>query len=190
MALLTVGHGTLSQHDLAALLVGASVELVVDVRTSPASRRHPHVNRNRLADWLPAAGIAYRWEPDLGGWRRPRRDSPNVALHDDAFRGYADHMGNHSVQATQAGPPFWSALDDLLADAAARRTAAMCSERDWTKCHRRLLSDAAVLARATEVLHLGHDGSLSAHAVTDGARLAGPDLVLYDIGHTQGMPGI
>jgi len=181
MPLLTVGHGTLSQPDLAALLGRASVGLVVDVRTSPASRRHPHVNRSRLAEWLPATGIAYRWAPDLGGWRTPRRDSPNVALHDDAFRGYADHM---------ADPAFWAALDDLLEGATAGRTAALCSERDWTRCHRSLLSDAAVMARAAEVLHLGHDGRLTPHRVTPGTRLAGPDLIRYDIGHTQGMPGL
>ena len=181
MPLYTVGHGTLSQHDLSALLTRAGVELVVDVRTSPGSRRHPHVNRNRLAEWLPAAGIAYRWEPDLGGWRQARRDSPNVALHDDAFRGYADHMGT---------PAFWTALDALLADAGTRTTAAMCSERDWTKCHRRLLSDAAALARGTEVSHLGHNGALEPHRLSSGIRVAGPDLLLYDVGHTQGMPGI
>ncbi|MGH9223913.1 MAG: DUF488 family protein, partial [Acidimicrobiales bacterium] len=101
--LLTVGHGLLSQHDLARLLTRAGVELVVDVRTSPGIRRHPHMNRARLADWLPAAHIAYQWAPDLGGWRKPRPDSPKVPLHDDALRGYADHMGDHGVRATQAG---------------------------------------------------------------------------------------
>ncbi|MGH9222938.1 MAG: DNA repair protein, partial [Acidimicrobiales bacterium] len=73
------------------------------------------------------------------------------------------------------------------AGAGAPRTAAMCSERDWTACHRRLLADAAVLARSAGVVHLGHDGVLTPHAVTHGARLAAPDLLVYDVGHTQGM---
>jgi uncharacterized protein (DUF488 family) len=174
VALLTVGHGTASQEELAALLTGARIRSVVDVRTAPGSRRHPHVGRARLAAWLPEAGIAYRWEPDLGGWRRPRPDSPNVALRHEGFRGYADYMGS---------PPFWTALDRVLAEAgddAGGRTAVMCSESLWWRCHRRLLADAAVLARSADVLHLGHDGSLAPHRVTDGARLAGPDLVVYD----------
>jgi uncharacterized protein (DUF488 family) len=180
VTLLTVGHGTLSQADLGDLLRGADVELLVDVRTAPGSRRHPHVGRHQLSEWLPELGIAYRWEPELGGWRRTSPESPNIALHNASFRGYADYM---------ATPPFWAALDRLLDEAGERCTAAMCSESLWWRCHRRLLSDAAVLGRSTEVLHLRHDGRLAAHAVTDGARLAGTDLLVYDVGHTLTLPG-
>lgn len=177
MALLTVGHGTASQEELAALLTAAGVRSVVDVRTAPGSRRHPHVGRAQLAQWLPEAGIAYRWEADLGGWRRPRPGSPNVVLRHDGFRGYADYM---------ASPPFWAALDRVLAEAAEGPTTVMCSESLWWRCHRRLLADAAVLARSAAVLHLGHDGRLVPHRVTEGARLAGPDLLIYDVGDGVG----
>jgi uncharacterized protein (DUF488 family) len=68
--LLTVGHGTASAEELAALLTGAGVARVVDVRTAPGSRRYPQFRREAMAGWLPAAGVAYRWEPELGGWRR------------------------------------------------------------------------------------------------------------------------
>lgn len=180
-ALLTIGHGTLSEDELADVLKRAGVQRVVDVRTAPGSRRHPHVSRARLSEWLPEAGVAYRWEPALGGWRRPRADSPNVALHHPSFRGYADYM---------SAPEFWSALDGLLEEAATERTVALCSETLWWRCHRRLLADAAVLARSVPVLHIGHDAKLVPHAVTDGARLAAEGLVVYDVGHTQGLPGL
>lgn len=173
MELLTVGHGTLSADDLGDVLAAAGVRRLVDVRTAPGSRRHPHVARRSLEEWLPARGVAYRWEPALGGWRRARPDSPNVALRHPAFRGYADYMET---------PAFWVALDGLVADASAERTAAMCSESVWWKCHRRLLADAAVLARGVTVLHLGHDGRLAPHAVTTGARLTESGLVAYDGG--------
>lgn len=179
MELLTAGHGTLSQADLTGLLQEAGVSGVVDVRTAPRSRRNPHVSRHSLTEWLPEAGIAYRWEPDLGGWRRARPDSPHVALRHPAFRGYADHMES---------PEFWAAVDRLLSEEAEVAgagdgpTVAMCSESLWWKCHRRLLADAVVLARETEVLHLRHDGRLEPHRVTDGARLAGPDALVYDSG--------
>ncbi|MCA1692911.1 MAG: DUF488 domain-containing protein [Actinobacteria bacterium] len=146
----------------------------------PGSRRHPHFSRHALAEWLPAAGISYRWEPDLGGWRRARPDSPHVALHNSSFRGYADHMGT-------AG--FWTALDAVLAEAAQDRTAVMCSETLWWRCHRRLLADAAALVRSVEVLHLGHDGGLVPHVPTEGVRRAGDELI-YDVGHTHGLPGL
>ncbi|MDQ4096482.1 MAG: DUF488 domain-containing protein [Actinomycetota bacterium] len=171
MELLTAGHGTLSAEELVRLLRDAGVRHLVDVRTAPGSRRHPHVSRHRMAHWLPEAGIAYRWEPELGGWRRARPDSPHVALRNGSFRGYADYMET---------PAFWAALDRLLDEASAHRTAAMCSESLWWKCHRRLLSDAAVLARSATVLHLGHDGRLTAHVLTASARLTITGLLAYD----------
>ena len=98
--LLTVGHGTLPADDLGALLTAAAVELVVDVRTAPGSRRHPHVSRDQLGTWLPDAGIGYRWEPDLGGWRKARADSPHTALRDKASpssRSASSHAGQARV---------------------------------------------------------------------------------------------
>ena len=185
--LLTLGHGTASAEGLVALLDGAGAERLVDVRTAPGSRRHPHVGREAMAGWLGAAGIAYRWEPELGGFRtaRPRgADGPdpgsvNTALRHPAFRGYADYMRT---------PPFWAALDRLLAEAAAAPTVAMCSETLWWRCHRRLLADAAVLVRGAEVLHLDHRGRLEPHRPTEGVRRDG-DLLAYDLGTTPPLPG-
>ena len=176
--LLTVGHGTLAAEALADLLAGAGVELVVDVRTAPGSRRHPHFSRDRMSVWLPDAGVGYRWEPDLGGWRSARPDSPHVALRDKAFRGYADHMET---------PAFVAAAGRLLDDAAGQTRgtiAAMCSESLWWKCHRRLLSDFAVLVGGVTVAHLGHDGRLTDHAPTEGARVESGRLV-YDAGQPE-----
>jgi uncharacterized protein (DUF488 family) len=183
--LLTLGHGTASAEELVALLDGAGVERLVDVRTAPGSRRHPHVRREAMAGWLGAAGVAYRWEPELGGFRKAQAGgahgpgSVNTALRHPAFRGYADYMRT---------PPFWAALDRLLAEAAEAPTAAMCSETLWWRCHRRLLADAAVLVRGAEVLHLDHRGRLEPHRPTEGVRRDG-DLLAYDVGSTPPLPG-
>lgn len=176
--LLTVGHGTLAAGELTGLLQGAGVDLLVDVRSYPGSRRHPHVGREQMAAWVPEAGIAYRWEPRLGGRRRTRPGSPNVALRNEAFRGYADHM---------ATPEFRAGLDDLLAEAARRTTAVLCAESVWWRCHRRLLADAAELVGEATVRHLMHDGRLVPHRVTEGARRAG-DHVVYDVGGDVPLP--
>jgi uncharacterized protein (DUF488 family) len=176
--LYTVGHGTLAAGELAALLTGAGVELLVDVRSYPGSRRHPQFGRSEMERWLPEAGVAYRWERRLGGRRRTRPDSPHVALRNEAFRGYADHMD---------GPAFGAALDAVLAEAAERPTAVMCSETLWWRCHRRLLSDAAELTRGAEVRHLRHDGTPAPHAVTDGARVE-DGRVVYDVGGERPLP--
>ncbi|MGH9291582.1 MAG: DUF488 family protein [Acidimicrobiales bacterium] len=169
--LLTVGHGTLPAEKFAALLAGPQVQLLVDVRSVPASRRHPHFARAELGSWLPEAGVAYRWEQALGGFRRARADSPNVALVHPSFRGYADWMD---------GEAFVAALSGVLGEAASARTTVMCSESLWWRCHRRLIADAAVLLHDAEVDHLFHDGRLSPHRLTSGVRVEGARLV-YDI---------
>jgi uncharacterized protein (DUF488 family) len=174
VTLLTVGHGTLSADELARLVGEAGIELVVDVRSFPASRRHPQFRREAMERWLPDAGVAYRWEPRLGGRRNPRADSPHSALRVPAFRGYADHM--------ETGE-FTTALVEVLADAEQRRTVVMCAESVWWRCHRRLIADAAVLLREADVEHLFHDRRVAPHQPTPEARVDGA-RVIYDGGET------
>lgn len=169
-SLLTAGHGAASAAELVALLRGAGVELVVDVRIAPGSRRHPHVARAALERWLPEAGIAYRWERDLGGRREPPPDSPDLLLREPAFRGYAAWM---------RGAAFGVALDRVLAPGPV--TTVLCSEALWSRCHRQLIADAAVLLRGVPVPHVLHDGSLVAHPPTAGARVT-PSGLCYDAG--------
>ena len=177
--LLTVGHGTATAEELAALLTGAGVATVVDVRRFPASRRHPQFARETMAAWLSRSGVAYRWEPRLGGRRPVPPGSPDVALRNDAFRGYAGHMRS-------AG--FRAALGELLELAAEATTAVLCAESLWWRCHRRLIADAATLLHGVEVAHLGHDGRLAPHRATEGVRVDG-DRLLYDVGETARLPG-
>ena len=169
--LLTFGHGTADQEALLGLLRSADVAQVVDIRTAPGSRRHPHVSRDALERWLPEAGVRYRWEPRLGGFRRAPADSPDTTWRNASFRGYAAHTRSAD---------FLAALDEVLTDAAARRTAVMCSEALWWRCHRRLVADAAVLLRGAVAQHLLHDGTLVDHVPTDGVRMRADGLLVYD----------
>jgi uncharacterized protein (DUF488 family) len=115
-----------------------------------------------MTNWLPTYGIAYRWEPGLGGFRRPSKESANTGLRHPSLRGYADYMQSNT---------FLTAFNRLLAEAARSRTVIMCSETVWWRCHRRLIADAAVLLADINVVHLLHDGSLKAHVLTAPARL-------------------
>ncbi|MFF7556171.1 DUF488 family protein [Streptomyces olivaceus] len=169
--LVTFGHGTAGRSELAALLRDAGVAAVVDVRTAPGSRRDPDLLRERLARWLPEEGLGYRWERRLGGFRKPAPDSPDVVWRNASFRGYAAHTRT---------PEFVAAMDELLAQAARERSAVMCGEAVWWRCHRRLIADFAVLARGTPVDHLMHDGRLTPHSPTPGARLRPDGLLVYD----------
>jgi uncharacterized protein (DUF488 family) len=120
---------------------------------------------------MPGAGIAYRWEPRLGGFRKPPSDSPDVVWRNASFRGYATHARS---------PEFVAAMDALVRQADRERTAVMCSEAVWWRCHRRLSADFAVLARGVPVRHLMHDGRLTAHEPTPGVRLRDDGLLVYD----------
>jgi uncharacterized protein (DUF488 family) len=123
--LLTFGHGTAAEERITELLRNADVAVLVDIRTAPGSRRHPHVARAELERWLPEAGIAYRWEKRLGGFRKAPPDSPDVVWREDMFRGYAAHMRTGD---------FLAATDEVLAQASADTTAVMCSESLWWRC--------------------------------------------------------
>ncbi|MFI9599692.1 DUF488 family protein [Streptomyces sp. NPDC052043] len=169
--LLTFGHGTADREHLTDLIRAARIASVVDVRTAPGSRHNPDVGRERLLRWLPEAGIDYRWEGRLGGFRKVPADSPDTVWRNDAFRGYAAH--------TRTGE-FLDAVTELLDEAAHRRTAVMCAETVWWRCHRRVIADFVVLARGRPVVHLMHDGRLVPHRLSEGVRLREDGLLVYD----------
>ena len=162
MRLFTVGHGPEDRVRLGARLTGAGVEAIVDVRRFPGSRVNPDVRREAMADWLPVAGIDYRWEERLGGRRRlpPAEPVTDAWWTVAQFAAYAAHTRT---------PEFGAALDEVLAEAAARTVAVLCSESVWWRCHRRLIADVAVLGRHVPVTHLMPDGRLTPHRPSEGA---------------------
>jgi uncharacterized protein (DUF488 family) len=171
--LLSYGHGTETAEQTAAILGAAGVASLVDIRIAPGSRRNPQFTRAALEEWLPAAGIAYRWEKRLGGFRRPGPGNPDTAWREDMYRGYAEYMRR---------PDFGAAVDAVLADAGQRLVAVMCSESQWRSCHRQLLADFITVVRGTEVTHLLHDGRTESHRPSDGLRRRDDGLLVFDAG--------
>lgn len=159
----SIGHSNRSSDAFLALLEAWRIELLVDVRHVPRSRRNPQFNTETLAITLPEAGIAYRRNSELGGWRKPAPDSPNGAWRNKSFRGYADYM------LTDA---FHQALDRLIAMAARQRTAMMCAEAVPWRCHRSLIADA-LMAGGHSVRHIMSATRADAHRMTPFARVDG-----------------
>jgi uncharacterized protein (DUF488 family) len=159
--LYTIGHSTRALEELIAALRAHQIEALVDIRAFPMSRRLPQFNRESLEKSLPAAGIRYVWMKALGGYRKKApEESPNVALRNQSFRNYADYMLTLE---------FEEAMNELVRLAEQSRTAYMCAERVYFRCHRMLVSDWLV-AHGHEVLHIDAEGPVKPHRLMAEAR--------------------
>jgi uncharacterized protein (DUF488 family) len=157
----TIGHSTRTWEAFAAVLRAHDIAALADVRRFPASRKHPHFNREAMEKALAADGVAYAHFPELGGRRKASPGSSNTAWRSESFRGYADYM---------ATPAFRAGMERLAALAASRRTALMCAESVWWRCHRGLIADW-LKARGTEVLHIIDESPPQAHPYTGAATI-------------------
>jgi uncharacterized protein (DUF488 family) len=189
-AIYTIGHSTRSLEEFLALLNAHGVSHLADIRTVPRSRRHPHFAGEALSRSLEEAGILYTHFPGLGGLRKPRANSPNIAWRHEGFRGYADYMETAE---------FAAAVDELVAFGAGEHRAAsrgraprpepgagplrvaggveaprvviMCAEAVFWRCHRQLVADALV-ARGVDVRHIMSAAAPAPqHTLTSFARI-------------------
>ena len=164
----TIGHSTRSLSELIEVLQAHSVETLVDIRAFPMSRRLPHFNRENLEKELSNVGIRYAWMKALGGYRKQtRKDSPNTGLRNTSFRNYADYM---------LSDEFKAAIAELVQLGEQARTAYMCAERVYFRCHRMLVSDY-LLASGHAVLHIDGTRPAKPHKLTAEARLVGVDVI-------------
>lgn len=174
--LLTVGHGRLERDELGTLLTSAGVELLVDIRRFPGSRANSAAAKGAVPDLTREVGIDYRWEEQLGGRRSlsadERRDAPDTWWRVEAFRAYS---------AWTRTPEFRAALDRVVEEARGRRTAVMCSESVWWRCHRRIVADVTVAAHGLAVGHLMHTGKITEHSPSEGLRIGDDGHPVWDL---------
>lgn len=157
----TVGHSTRPIDEFLNVLAAHEIELVADVRRFPGSRRLPQYAAPALEASLAAHGIAYQWLPALGGRRRPEPDSPNDGWRHPAFRAYADHVSTED---------FAEALFELLLLARGLRTAIMCAEVLWWRCHRRIIADV-LASLGVPVVHIRDARIAEPHRLAPPARM-------------------
>jgi len=166
--LYTIGHSTRTFTEFLEALQAHSIRTLIDIRSIPMSRRFPHFNRDSLEQSLPENGIRYIWMKELGGRRKKTLDeSPNVALRSPSFRNYADHMLSEE---------FHRAIAELVKMAGQSKTAYMCAERVYFRCHRMLVSDWLV-AHGHEVLHIDGAGPVRPHKLMTEARMIDGQLI-------------
>ena len=174
----TIGHSTRTLDDFLGLLCENGIQALADVRRYAGSRKYPHFNPEPLRDCLSRIGVEYVALPELGGRRHPRPDSRNTVWRNEAFRGYADYMRT---------PEFDAGIERLLELARRRRTAVMCAEAVWWRCHRSLIADW-LKAHGGEVRHIMGTGKTEVHPYTSAARIKdgvlsyAPDDLFHDGG--------
>jgi uncharacterized protein (DUF488 family) len=157
----TIGHSTRSVADFIHILKAHQINTLVDVRSFPGSRRYPQFNSSALSESLAGAGIIYHHLLTLGGRRRPAPDSKNTAWRNSSFRAYADHMETEG---------FKEGIERLRELARQSRTAVMCAEAVWWRCHRSLIADYLKALGAT-VIHLSDEKQTQIHPYTSAARI-------------------
>jgi uncharacterized protein (DUF488 family) len=171
----TVGHSTHALETFIEMLTAHGVILIADVRIWPRSRRYPHFNGDVLAVALQRAGIDYVHLPGLGGRRKPRPNSINMAWKNDGFRGYADYMQT---------PQFQEDLARLIELSKGQQAAVMCAEAVPWRCHRALIADALIVRGITveDILSVTkrQEHKLTPFARVEGTELTYPSGSLFD----------
>lgn len=171
----TIGHSTRSIEEFLSLLSAHRIQLLIDVRRFPVSRRYSQFNEASLKTSLAESNIEYLWLPELGGRRTPRRDSPNTAWRNAGFRGYADHMTTRE---------FREGFERVVDAAKSSRAAIMCAEAVWWKCHRGLVSDALVV-EGFRVVHIMAAENDAEHPMTGAATVVDGKLTYSEKEQTE-----
>lgn len=168
----TIGHSTRTVDEFVALLRGAGVTRVVDVRSIPRSRAMPQFNADTFPAALTERGIGYAHLAELGGRRHHPKGAPpshNTFWKVVAFRNYADYAETAA---------FRSGLDALLVLAQRDACAVMCAEAVWWRCHRRIIADY-LIARGVRAEHIMGINKLTEATLTPGAVMMDDGTIRY-----------
>jgi uncharacterized protein (DUF488 family) len=157
----TIGHSTHSLGEFIAMLKSFQIEMVADIRSFPGSRKFPQFNKEALEVSLSKSGLRYIHLKNLGGRRKVNPNSKNTAWRHPAFRGYADFMETET---------FREGIIELEQIALNQRTAYMCSEAVWWRCHRSMVSDY-LKAEGWKVMHIMDVEKADEHPYTQPARI-------------------
>jgi len=157
----TIGHSNKTFEEFLNLLTEYQIEAVADVRRFPGSKKFPHFGKEILDQKLNENNIQYLGFPELGGRRKPSKDSPNDGWKNEAFKGYADYMETNE---------FLSGIHRLIQASEKYTIAIMCSEVLWWRCHRRLISDFLTV-HGYRVLHILSEHKIEEHKLIDPATV-------------------
>jgi uncharacterized protein (DUF488 family) len=157
----TIGHSNRPIGQFIDLLKANRIEVVVDIRTLPGSKRCPQFNQETLRASLLEQAMEYTWRKELGGLRKLTRPGRNTAWKNKSFQAYAEHMETDV---------FKTGMAQVAADARRKRIALMCAEAVWWKCHRSLVADYLKWQGHT-VMHIMSHEDIQEHPYTGAAQI-------------------
>ncbi len=166
----SIGHSNKTLFEFIKILKFYKIELVVDVRSLPGSRKFPRFNKENLLVSLLDEKIEYYHHSGLGGMRKVKKDSKNNLWHNSSFRGYADYMESEE---------FSKAIDSFMVMVSGKTVVIMCAEALWWRCHRAMISDY-LKSKDIEVMHIMAVGVTKPHTYTSPARIIKDQLFYYD----------
>ena len=167
----TIGHSTRPIEEFIHLLKLSQIEIVVDIRRFPGSRKFPQYNPDNLRISLTDNGIEYTAIDKLGGRRKATSDSKNTIWRHPSFQGYADYMETQE---------FIEGISELVKIASVKIAAIMCSEAVWWRCHRSMDADY-LKSKGWEVLHIIGESQPKEHPYTAPARIVDGELTYETI---------
>jgi uncharacterized protein (DUF488 family) len=168
----TIGHAARPIAGFVALLHEVQVRLVVDVRSAPRSKTNPQFDRDALAASLATFDVEYRHLTELGGHRPRQKQIPvgtNAFWQNQGFHNYADFAMSRE---------FRSSLDELRELGHGKRSAIMCAETLWWRCHRRIIADYLVAVGET-VFHILGPGHIEEARMTPAAKRRPNGVLIY-----------
>lgn len=166
----TIGHSTHAIEEFISMLQSFKIEVLVDVRSLPGSRKFPQYNAENLKVSLEENNIQYVYMKDLGGRRKLDKNSKNDLWRNVSFRSYADYMET---------PEFEHAVHELEDLALKQTVAYMCAEAVWWRCHRSMISDY-LKAKSWTVMHIMTKDKATEHPYTSPARVEGDEVHYYE----------
>jgi uncharacterized protein (DUF488 family) len=138
MKIYTLGHSTRNLDEFLDILKNFEIELVIDIRRFPSSKKFPHFNKENLEKELTKNNIQYLHFPELGGYRK---------------EGYLSFSQSKE---------FASAIKKLLEIINNKIATILCSERFFWRCHRKYVSN--FLAKlGNQVVHILDKESVYEH---------------------------
>ncbi len=157
-----MGYSTRPIADFIKILKAHSINFLIDIRTIPGSKYNPDFNAETLGKKLEKNKIKYFHFKELGGLRKPLKNSVNKGWINSSFRGFADYMQTKE---------FKNALEKLIKmSRGKKKIVLMCAEGNSFRCHRSLIADA-LFAKRFKSFEITGINSVREHKLTNFAKI-------------------